>query len=66
MTRIISLIILAGGLALLVMAVQASQSLSSDFSRLFTNAPTDKSIWLMAGGAVVCAIGIAGLSKRFQ
>ena len=47
MNEIISLILLTGGIALILYGVQAANSVSSGFSRFFTNSPTEKSIWLL-------------------
>ncbi|MBC8011721.1 MAG: DUF3185 family protein, partial [Burkholderiales bacterium] len=35
----------------------------SGFSRLFTGAPTDKTIWLLIGGIVLAALGLGGLLR---
>lgn len=63
MDKTISLAILAGGILLVIFGVNASNSLSSDISRVFTDAPTDKAIWMLVGGAVVSVIGLAGLVR---
>lgn len=63
MDKTISLAILAGGILLVIFGVNASNSLSSDISRVFTDAPTDKAIWMLVGGAVVSIIGLAGLVR---
>jgi hypothetical protein len=63
MNKLISLMLLAGGIALIVYGVHASNSVSSDFSRFFTNSPTNKTIWLLIGGGVVAAIGAGGLIR---
>ncbi len=63
MNRILSLVFLAAGIVLIVYGVNASNSIGSDFSRLFTGSPTDKSIWLLIGGAVIAAIGAGGLLR---
>ena len=63
MDKAISLAILAGGILLLVFGVSASNSVSSDISRVFTDAPTDKAIWMLVGGAVVSIIGLVGLLR---
>ena len=60
MNKITSLILLAGGIALLVVGFSAFQSIGSDLSRLFTGSTTDKSIWLLFGGAILAAIGAGG------
>jgi hypothetical protein len=61
MNKIISIALLAIGIVLIVYGIHARDSTSSDFSRFFTGSPTDKSIWLMVGGAVAAALGVGGL-----
>lgn len=63
MNKILSLALLAGGVALIIYGINASNSIGSDFSRLFTGSPTDKSIWLLIGGGVVALIGAGGLMR---
>jgi hypothetical protein len=63
MNKLISLILLFGGIALIIYGINASHSLGSDFSRLFTGSPTDKSIWLLVGGVVAAVIGAGGLYR---
>jgi hypothetical protein len=63
MNKAISLAILAGGILLLVFGISASNSVSSDISRVFTDAPTDKAIWMLVGGVVVTIIGLVGLLR---
>lgn len=63
MNRILSLIFLAGGVVLIVYGVSASDSISSSFSRFFTGAPTDRTIWLLIGGIVAVGIGLTGLLR---
>lgn len=64
MNRILSIALLAGGIALIIYGINASNSLGSDFSRFFTGAPTDKTIWLLIGGIVAAAVGAGGLLRR--
>jgi hypothetical protein len=63
MDKTISLAILAGGILLLIFGVSASNSFSSDISRVFTDAPTDKAIWMLVGGVVVTIIGLVGFMR---
>jgi hypothetical protein len=63
MDKAISLAILAGGILLVIFGVSASNSISSDISRVFTDAPTDKAIWMLVGGVVVTIIGLVGLLR---
>lgn len=63
MNRIVSLILLAGGVTLLIYGSIASDSIGSGFSRLFTGSPTDKTIWLFLAGAAVTIVGLSGLIR---
>jgi len=64
MTKAISLAILAGGIILLIIGINAYDSTSSDISRFFTGSATDKSIWMVVVGGVVTVLGLVGLSRR--
>lgn len=61
MNKIISLGFLAAGIVLLIYSNNASQSVSSSFSRFFNGTPTDQTTWLLIGGIVATAVGIGGL-----
>ena len=63
MIKGISIAVLAGGIILLVLGINAYNSSSSDISRFFTGSATDKSVWLLVGGAVVSALGLVGLLR---
>ena len=58
MNNILGLAIFAVGIVLLIFGFNASQSFSSDVSRFFTGNPTDKSIWLLIGGAAAVIVGL--------
>jgi len=62
MNKIVSLALLAGGVVLIVLGVQATNSFSSDISRFFTGSPTDKAVWMLIGGAVAAVAGLVGLT----
>lgn len=64
MNKILALALLAGGVVLLIYGVSASDSISSDFSRLFTGKPTDNAVWLMVGGGVAAIVGLGGVATR--
>ena len=66
MDKAISLAILAGGILLLIFGISASNSVSSDISRVFTDAPTDKAIWMLVGGVVLTIIGLVGLLRGLK
>ncbi len=63
MNKILSLVLLAGGVVLIIYGVNASDSVSSSFSRMFNGAPTDKTLWLLIGGGVMAAVGLGGLLR---
>jgi hypothetical protein len=48
---------------LIVYSVNASNSIGSGFSRLFTGSPTDKTIWLMIAGGLAAAVGLVGVFR---
>lgn len=64
MNSIISTILIAVGVALLIMGVVAMDSFSSDLSRFFTGTPTDKSVWMLIGGILALIAGGAGMTFR--
>lgn len=63
MPKIISLIFLVAGVALIAYGISASDSIGSSFSRFFTGSPTDKTIWLLLGGVAALIIGLGGLFR---
>ena len=63
MNKLLSIAFLVAGATLLVFGFQASNSFSSEVSRAFTGNPTDKAMWLLAGGAVLAVLGLVGLFK---
>ncbi len=69
MNSIISTILIAVGVALLIMGVVAMDSFSSvqfssDLSRFFTGTPTDKAVWMLIGGILALIAGGAGMTFR--
>jgi hypothetical protein len=63
MNKLFSIAFLVGGITLIVYGVAASNSTASGFSRIFTGAPTDKTLWFLIGGAVAAAVGLAGVLR---
>jgi hypothetical protein len=63
MNKIISLALLAGGVALIIYGISASDSIGSSFSRFFTGNPTDKTMWLLIGGTVASVAGLVGVVR---
>jgi len=64
MNKGISAALLAIGVILLVFGLNAYHSASSDVSRFFTGAPTDKALWLLICGAVAAIVGFSGLVRK--
>jgi len=60
MNKTVSLALLAGGVVLMIIGINATNSFSSDVSRFFTGSPTDKAVWMLIGGIVAAALGLAG------
>jgi hypothetical protein len=60
MNKIVFLALLVGGIVLIVIGVNATNSFSSDVSRFFTGSPTDKAVWMLIGGIVAAVIGLVG------
>lgn len=63
MNRILSIVLLLVGLVLFVMGVNEADSVASSFSRLFTDEPTDRALWLLIGGGALILIGGGGLVR---
>lgn len=63
MNKAFSLGLIVIGVILIIYGISASDSVSSDFSRLFTGNPTDKTIWLLVGGIAATAVGAFGLFR---
>lgn len=61
--KAISLALLAGGVLLLILGINASNAFSSDVSRFFTGSATDKAIWMLVGGVAGIALGLVGLVR---
>jgi divalent metal cation (Fe/Co/Zn/Cd) transporter len=66
MNKIVSLALLAGGVVLIIIGVNATNSFSSDVSRFFTGSPTDKAVWMLIGGIAAAVVGLAGLTMTLR
>jgi hypothetical protein len=60
MNKMISLALLVGGVVLIIVGINATNSFNSDVSRFFTGSPTDKAIWMLIGGIVAVVVGLGG------
>jgi uncharacterized protein DUF3185 len=63
MNKIISLALLGGGIVLIVVGINATNSFSSDVSRFFTGSPTDKAVWMLIGGILAAIVGLVGILR---
>ena len=63
MNKLISLALLAGGMVLIVVGINATNSFNSDVARFFTGSPTDKAVWMLIGGIVAAVVGLATLLR---
>ena len=63
MNKAVFIALLAGGIVLIVIGVNATKSFSSDVSRFFTGSPTDKAVWILIGGIVAAVIGLFGAMR---
>ena len=59
----VSLALLIGGIVLIVVGINATNSFSSDVSRFFTGSPTDKAVWMLIGGIAAGIIGLVGVMR---
>lgn len=63
MSKGIAIALLVVGAMLIFWGVNASESFSSDVSRFFTGSGTDKSMWLLGGGAALAVVGLVTLVR---
>lgn len=61
MIKAISLALLVGGIVLMIFGNEAMNSFSSNISRMFTGAPTDRAVFMMVGGLVMTVVGAFGV-----
>jgi divalent metal cation (Fe/Co/Zn/Cd) transporter len=63
MNKIASLALLVGGIVLIIVGINATNSFSSDVSRFFTGSPTNKAVWMLIGGI---GAAVAGLTMALR
>jgi hypothetical protein len=61
---LVAIVLLLGGAALIYFGLRAGNSFTSEFSKFFQGAPSDKSIWLVIAGGLVVIVGMSQLSRR--
>ena len=64
MNKSMGIVFLVVGLLLLGYGFASNDSAASGLSRLFTGAPTDKTIFLLVGGAILSIIGAVQLIRK--
>ena len=64
MNKTFSLALLVGGVVLMIVGINATNSFSSDVSQFFTGSPTDKAIWMLIGGIVATVAGLTMTMRR--
>lgn len=63
MKNALSIALLIAGIILICAGINAWNSLGSGVSRLFTGAPTDRTLWLLVSGVVLAGAGLFGLKR---
>ena len=63
---IVSLALLIGGVALMIIGINATNFFGSDVSRFFTSSPTDKAIWMLIGGIIAAVIGLVSTLRSWK
>jgi len=58
MHRVLGIALLVAGVVLIVFGMNASASLGSRLSELFTGTPSDRTIWLLVVGVVAAIVGL--------
>jgi hypothetical protein len=64
MNKAFSLVLLVGGIVLMIIGINATNSFSSDVSKFFTGSPTDKAVWMLIGGLAAAVVGLTTLNFR--
>ena len=63
MQSIVGIALLVVGVVLIIFGMQASASLGSRLSELFTGTPSDRTIWLLVLGVVAAIVGRAAARR---
>jgi len=58
MQSVVGIALLVVGVVLLIFGMQASASVGSRLSALFTGAPSDRTIWLVVAGVAAAIVGL--------
>ena len=63
MNTALSVALLVGGIVLLIFGYNEYQSAGSEITKFFTGNPSDRSMWMLGGGAVLAVAGLVGLMR---
>jgi len=66
MNKLVPIALLVGGVVLMVLGINATNSFSSDVSRFFTGSPTDKAVWMLIGGAIASVVGLVWTLRSWK
>jgi len=66
MNKILPIALLVGGVVLMILGINATNSFGSDVSRFFTGSPTDKAIWMLIGGTVASVVGLVWTLRSWK
>lgn len=58
MQSVVGIALLVVGVGLMIFGMQASASVGSRLSELFTGAPSDRTIWLLVAGVAAALLGL--------
>jgi hypothetical protein len=61
MPSVVGIVLLVAGVVLMVFGMNASTSLGSRLSELFTGAPSDRTLWLLVAGVAAAILGLGML-----
>jgi LPXTG-motif cell wall-anchored protein len=61
MQSVVGIALLVVGVVLMIFGMQASASVGSRLSELFTGAPSDRTIWLLIAGVAAAILGLGML-----
>jgi len=63
MNKPLAIAVLTVGIMLIIFGLNALNAPASEVSRFFTGSPTNRSIWMLTGGAVAAILGFFGLIR---
>jgi len=58
MPSVVGIVLLVVGVVLMIFGMQASASVGSRLSELFSGAPSDRTLWLLVAGIAAAILGL--------